>query len=337
MSSATIRGAGAITSLGTLVPAAAAARARLLEARSLDLGAIPGGAGVEGAAGHAIQGLDPDLTGLPRVEAILARAAADLAAATGAPAAGRAGVFLGVGGIDADTSAGDRLAGLVAARLAIEPREHGCFPGGRAGTIRALEAAFHALAMGSVDQAVVGGCESKLDPAALARALADGRLKTADFPVGFIPGEAAALCVLDARAVAARPTVTAPVTAREESCRSAGHPAIGKRLAEVIVEALAGAPANAAGSVFLDLNGEAYRATDWAMAQVRARRTAALDRLHPELVVLGFGDVGAAFPILAMALAGRAFERGYGRGPLALVCTSADGGERAAFTVHGPG
>jgi len=71
------------------------------------------------------------------------------------------------------------------------------------------------------------------------------------------------------------------------------------------------------------------------MALVRARRTTAVDRFAIELPALCFGDVGAAFPALAIALAARAFERGYAKGEVALVCASGDAGERGGVVVSG--
>jgi 3-oxoacyl-[acyl-carrier-protein] synthase I len=330
MTRARIIATGAATSLGAVASAAAAARARLLNATELDVSGLAGGAGLTGAACHAIDGLDRALTGPERLCAMLAPATSDLAASLAAHPAARTGVYFGAAG-----AGGEALPAVVAAGLGCELGDARVFAEGRAGTVRALAAALEALAARRVERAVVGGCESKLDRPRLEEILAAGRLKTSDYPVGFIPGEAAALCALELAGQGSEraPEVSAPAVAVEDSSYAAGRPAIGKALAAVLTEALGGAGANC-GSAFLDLNGEAYRASDWAMALVRTEPRDAIERLRPELVALTFGNVGAAFPVLSIALATRAFDRGYARGDTALVCTSSDGGLRAAFTVR---
>jgi 3-oxoacyl-[acyl-carrier-protein] synthase I len=315
---------GAWTSLGALVPAAAAARAGMSNARALAVD------GARGAAGHAAPALEPDAGG--RTRALLHAASLDLARALAERKAppGRVGIYLGLGRDDDTADAPE----LVAAALSARPLETKVFAAGRAGTVRALAAAFDAIGSRRVDRAVVGGVESKVEPRRLAAAAAAGRLKTEDYPVGVIPGEAAALVSLEAASPAstAEALVFAPATAVEAQSFERGGPAIGRALAAVLVGALDGQVVEG-GSVLVDLNGEPYRATDWAMAVVRTRARAAVDRLDMQLPALWFGDVGAAYPALAMALAARAFVRGYAPGPVALVCASSDGGERAAFAV----
>jgi 3-oxoacyl-[acyl-carrier-protein] synthase-1 len=322
--------AAAFTSLGTLVPAAAAARSGIVNPRALDLS-------VKGAAGHAAPGIDRELSGPARLAALLGPAAADLARALRDKdlALGRTGIFLGLpqpldGEAQADTAP-------IASALEIQPAEVRLFADGRAGTSAAIAAACEAIRSGRVEHAVVGGCESKIDPRRLDAALAGGRLKCEDYPVGFMPGEAAALAVLSAAAPdgASEAWVAEPVATQEAQSYAAGGPAVGTALAEALTRALADVPP-ADGSVTVDLNGEAYRATDWAFALVRARVSVPIERLRPSLPAMWFGDVGAAYPVLAMGLAARAFARGYARGPLAVVCTSADAGARAALVMSHP-
>lgn len=342
MEPVSVSAAGANTSLGTLVPAAAAARTRMINAQELDLTEIAGGEGVDGAACHRVEGVDAALSGPERLRAIWLPAVRDLRAALAKKnlRLGRTGIYLATGEADDDPAGRELLAADAAATLEFSPVEKRLFGGGRSGTNRAIEAALAAVAAGRVDQAIVGACESQLDPVRLAESLAAGRLKTADYPVGFMPGEAAALVVLEsvatatARAFEPAPLLFPPAMALEESSYAAGRPGVGKALSKVIVEALERTAATTdAGSVYLDLNGEAYRATDWGMALVRVRQKLALE-LVPELVTLCFGELGAPYPLLSIALAASAFARGYARGRVVLVCSSSDSGERAAYVLR---
>lgn len=342
---------GAHTSLGALVPAAAAVRAGIASGQELDLAAFglpPREA--EGARAHPMPELAPTLGGLDRLLAVALPGVGDLRRelAERKLGLGRTGLYLGLGRpAPADAPLTDRVSKAVADALAtpiptlVETR---VFAEGRAGTISALAAAVADLASGQVDHAVVGGVETKLDPARVVAAFDAGRLKTTEQPVGFMPGEASAWVLLEApattraRGLAPLALVSAPATALEERSRDAGGPAAGKALGDVVGAALAMAGADAIGSVWVDLNGETYRASDWAMAVVRARRHApsGLDKLALELPLAFVGDVGAAYPLLALAFATRAFVRGYAPGAVAIVCSSSDAGPRAAIVTRAP-
>src|SRR4051794_31044443 len=86
---------------------------------------------------------------------------------------------------------------------------------------------------------------------------------------------------------------------------------VGLRMAEVILGALAGAGAKEVpcGSLFLDTNGENYRANDWGHALVRARTGCRIDSWYTSVPAESFGETGTASPLLALSLAARAFAR----------------------------
>jgi 3-oxoacyl-[acyl-carrier-protein] synthase-1 len=176
----------------------------------------------------------------------------------------------------------------------------------------------------------------------LARALAAGRVKTVTNPVGFMPGEAGAFLLLERQAAAASRgiapvlVVVEPSFGLEENSFASERPPLGRGLAGVAAAALGRlrSPGDHRGSVFIDVNGEPYRAADWGQAAVRLLELGLLADWPQEVVAASFGETGAASPLLALILAARSFTRGYSRGDTALVLASDDGGNRGATTLH---
>jgi 3-oxoacyl-[acyl-carrier-protein] synthase-1 len=126
-----------------------------------------------------------------------------------------------------------------------------------------------------------------------------------------------------------------PESALEENSFTAERPPVGRVFAEVVMRALSRADAVEAprGTVYVDLNGEAWRAADWGSALARTRSRCAIASWSTEMPALSFGDLGAAGPVLALLLASRSFTCGYARGPLALVVVAGDEGDRAAIVL----
>ena len=77
------------------------------------------------------------------------------------------------------------------------------------------------------------------------------------------------------------------------------------------------------------MNGEAYRADEFGfmLARTSERFVDSSDFTAP---ADSWGDVGAASGPLFVLLAAAAAMKGYARGPLTLLWTSSEGGERAA-------
>ncbi|HYO73769.1 MAG TPA: hypothetical protein VEU33_47660 [Archangium sp.] len=129
-----------------------------------------------------------------------------------------------------------------------------------------------------------------------------------------------------------------PVTVTESSNFAARAPPAGRALADVITKALAQAGASNAveGNVYLDLNGETFRANEWGYTLLRTRQACQLDSWSQHISAMSFGETGAAAPLLALCLAARAFSRGYGRGRHALILVSGDDGHRAGMVLEYP-
>ena len=127
-----------------------------------------------------------------------------------------------------------------------------------------------------------GGClRHELDEVRLVRAMAARRLKTRIDPVGFMPGEASAFLLLEARSVAVSRTAPVPPPVIEGDHRSHSRKTLsglktghgdGMAAAAAAALGLIGGAAHRYGIVFSDINGEPYRSADSGHAIVRLRR-----------------------------------------------------------------
>jgi 3-oxoacyl-[acyl-carrier-protein] synthase-1 len=86
-----------------------------------------------------------------------------------------------------------------------------------------------------------------------------------------------------------------------------------------------------------DQNGETFRAYEWAdfVLRVRDRFPAVMEAplLYP---AVAFGDTGAASGALGLALAVRAFARGYAPARTAVVFSASYEGLRSGIRVEAP-
>ncbi|HYO71665.1 MAG TPA: hypothetical protein VEU33_36860 [Archangium sp.] len=215
------------------------------------------------------------------------------------------------------------------------------FTGGSAGFALALEAACREMERGALETCIVGGLDSLVDPEHLRYLLGERRLKTADNPVGLLPGEAGALMVLKSRRSGRESEVTPAIefaavhVAHEPNSVGTGRQPDGRVLSSC-VQAVLGVPSSEDREVLLvsDLNGEERRAWEWGNALVRLKASGALHGEEPVWVpATGFGDVGAAGGAVGACLAVRAFQRGYAPARRSIVVSQSDSGERAAFAL----
>lgn len=226
--------------------------------------------------------------------------------------------------------------------LVSRPRVVHYFLEERGGAVRALSEATHRLHSGRCDHALVLACDSLVDPERAEWLLSARRLKTADYPVGFMPGEAGVAVLLERadtlRRRNQRPLglLFEPVTATEPNSFAARAPPSGRVLADVLTRALAraGATDAAEGSVYLDLNGETFRASEWGYTLLRTRKVCQIENWSQHILAVSFGETGTASPLLALCIAARAFARGYSRGRHALLLVSGDDGHRAGLVLE---
>jgi 3-oxoacyl-[acyl-carrier-protein] synthase-1 len=193
---------------------------------------------------------------------------------------------------------------------------------------------FHAARMVNrreVGACLVGGVESCADLRFLDWLDGQGRLKNEERPHGIFPGEAAAfLVVLPAHAVpkeddARHPWIASVAHGDEPSPWYTGRPSLARGLTAAIAGVFAPPALRAlrADVVYADLNGEPWRADEWAAAYLRTAENHG-EPLHMRHPADCWGDVGAASAPLFMAMAALELAHPRMRSRSALVFTASD-------------
>ena len=342
-----LTGIGMMTSVGLGAFASCAAlRAGLVRIRELDLAQ-----GTEGLAtrrplvGSPIKGLTDGYFGLGRWARLAVDGLRDLLANARLDAGSLAQAHMYIGLPPATSPERQQQ---FATRLAqwlqvpgLVSRIH-LYPQGHASAIRGLGDALAQLRQGRLALAVVGGLDSLVEPDPLTRLRDEGRLKTEDHPVGFVPGEASGFFLLETPGMVQRRK--ARVLAWLESAHSAhepvtaasGQPCDGQGLGQAITSTLDALEDRGAatGLVITDLNGELYRAEEFSKAVPRVlRHLCAPWRLwHPADCI---GDTGAASSAIAVCMGARALFRGYAATNQVLTCASSEDGLRGAVSLRG--
>jgi 3-oxoacyl-[acyl-carrier-protein] synthase-1 len=213
---------------------------------------------------------------------------------------------------------------------------------GHASALRAMEGAYEEIVKGAADVAMVVGADSYLAPETLLRLDADRQLHSVGQSWGFIPGEAAACCVLMSNSFAK--TSGAPLlgevvrvaSAEEKNRIKTKTVCTGDGLSAAYRGALEALPRDLlVDHLYCDLNGEPYRADEFGFAVVRHSqrfRNAGEFRAPAD----SWGDVGAASGLLLAALALAPSKR---PGPPAqhiLLSTSSEQGDRCAALLRTP-
>lgn len=204
--------------------------------------------------------------------------------------------------------------------------------------IMAIERAARDLLEHKVAFAVVVAVDSLLHAEHLRSLWGEDRLKLPNRSDGLVPGEAVAVVVLErARDAKARGTpilarLGETATDRESVPLGPEHPIRAEAASRAINAALAGSGGQASvDRVIVDLSGERWRSLEWALVETRCLGELAhgWQLWHPADCL---GDVGAATSVVHLAIASRAFARGYGGGGV-LLSAASPRGERAAMTI----
>jgi len=213
---------------------------------------------------------------------------------------------------------------------------------GHAGGLLAMQIAEQRLAANQADLCAVVGVDSYFDLALLDRLDRDGRLVADGVRGGFVPGEAAGAIIF--ATMGALRTMRLPSlarlrgvsTSREARLIGGDDEVLGQGLTAAITAAAADLrpPAERIDAVFCDINGERYRADEWAMTVLRIQGV--LTDATYEAPADCWGDIGAASAALGCVLAVRSWARGYNKGPRALVWASSEGGLRGAAVLERP-
>lgn len=240
-----------------------------------------------------------------------------------------------------------KLASALAAKLP-EATTNGCriaqpttLLNGHSAGLMAIESACRVIRGGETEFCLVGGVDSYMDPDTLDWVEDCEQLHNLDNAWGFIPGEAAGFCMLCSEAAAARYELSVlgrllgVAAAQEVNLIKTETICIGKGLTKAVhgvLQSLASAD-TLIDNTICDLNGEAYRGDEFGFMLARTSERF-VDTSNFTAPADCWGDVGAASGPLFVLLAGAAAMKGYANGPLTLLWTSSEGGERAAALFH---
>ena len=213
---------------------------------------------------------------------------------------------------------------------------------GHAGGVLALQSAITALARHPVSACVIAAADSYMEPDTLEWLEETGQLHgagEANNAWGFVPGEGGGAALLTLPPVAEQMAL-APLghvvgvgSGREAQLIRTGSVCLGEGLTAAMRDALGSLPnERTISDVYCDMNGDPYRADEFAFAVTRTRERfiSASDFVAPADC---WGDVGSASAPLLTALACIAGAKGYSKGPDALIWASSDTGERGAAVV----
>lgn len=289
-------------------------------------------------------GLDPALSGENRLAALALPAALEaLAPLAGVANAPPVTLLLSTGEArpGQDTATAERVAAELRLRLdgraAFGPVRH--LMGGHAGGTGLIDVAARMIAEGRAELVLAGGVDSYLHPQTLDWLDEDERLHSEGNTYGFCPGEAAGF-VLVAGVGAVRRLAVAPLLAlvatgssREPHVLKGAGICLGEGLAEafqMLVPSLG--EGHAVDRVICDMNGERYRANEYGLAALRVSRLFH-NAANFDAPADCWGDVGAASGPLHVCLAVEAESRGYSVGPLTLISSSSESGQRSALLL----
>jgi len=210
-------------------------------------------------------------------------------------------------------------------------------PYGHSAGLFAIREATNIIASGKASFCLIGGVDSLLQLRLLRWLENIDRLKTETYTDGLIPGEAAAFIVVESkeniekRKGEALAFIDGFGSAYEEGSILSDQPCRGQGLTKALRDALdfANTKPENVQSVFCDLNGESYRANEWALANLRVGFSEDIEVSHPADCI---GDVGAATGTLLLAYGALHLTKS----PLmknSLIFSCADNGERGAVVL----
>ncbi len=210
---------------------------------------------------------------------------------------------------------------------------------GHAAGLMAMESARKLLSEGNCEFCLVGGVDSYIDPDTLDWIEDNEQLHIPSNAWGFIPGEAAAFCLLCSEKTASRyllpvkAQLLSAATALEKNCIKTETVCIGEGLTAAVREAIQALPEGTKiHQTYCDQNGEAYRADEFGFMLARLSE----HFIDPSEYIAPadcWGDVGAASGALFVNLFCAAVEKEYGNGPIAVLWSSSEAGERAAVIL----
>lgn len=202
----------------------------------------------------------------------------------------------------------------------------------------ALHRASELFERGVADACVIAAADTLLQLRVVRWLEDQSRLKCSYVTDGLMPAEAAACLVVEPQERAVRrgapaiATVAAFATRVESATILSNHPNTAAGLTTAVRAALEAASVQPPelSMIWSDLNGESYRAREWAFTEVRLGIQTHSELLHPADC---HGDLGAATDAALLAMAAMSVGTGWAGGRPCLVFAGSEGGARGASVV----
>lgn len=210
---------------------------------------------------------------------------------------------------------------------------------GNVGVFSLINKAIGLLNSGQLEQCIIGGVDSYLFAERIAYFDQQWRIKSARNVDGFIPGEGAAMLMIETKANASKRGVKSLAQlsgigeGSEEKHFLSQLSSNGQGLASAINGAvLNNGLARAVSSIHCDFNGESYYAQEWGLMQVR------LASIFNDVKAFNhpadcYGNVGAVSGALLLASAVEDIQQASDVSNNILVATANDNGQRSAILV----
>lgn len=209
--------------------------------------------------------------------------------------------------------------------------------GGAAATISLIDRAVEFLEQQGVEQVLLGGVDSLINDADLARLSQAGRLKGAENSQGLVPGEGAAFVRLTLEPKGKTPVLVAIHgigTAQETDSVLSDRYSQGRAMLDALRDAVSGSGLSEPDINFVvsNSNGERYSGWEMMIAHPRFYRTRR-EILPTAYHAMTIGDIGAAGGAMTLMLAADSFLNDYAPGPTAICEVASEGGLRGAAVV----
>lgn len=213
---------------------------------------------------------------------------------------------------------------------------------GHIGIMQAVLEAYGLIHNKKLDRVLIVGADSYLDVLSLDWLAQAESLKTPQNSDGAIPGEAGACIMVEAEAAAHARQAKCEVHIEKAGILNTANyevldpPQIGVELASAVAAILITEKKNGRfqGDIYLDLNGETWKAKSWGYAQTRMQEFIDFSRCREIYPCSSFGEIGAASGVVSACLAVRAYARNYALSDKSLVCSINDNGHVGAMLVR---
>jgi 3-oxoacyl-[acyl-carrier-protein] synthase-1 len=200
---------------------------------------------------------------------------------------------------------------------------------GHAGGAFALEAACTLLSDGA-EAVLLGGVDSYVHPDVLAWLDEECRLHALGAEDGFVPGEAAAFCLL--RGPQRSEIRVTDVHTAMDDCVARDEPDVSGPMSTLLQKL--STRHGLATWILSDDNGEDHRRRWWRLES--ARGTVGIDTPHTRLP-RGLGDVGAATGVVAAAVATKLWQLGAAPDPACVIALHSEAAERGVIRLEHAG